>query len=622
MKKINTLALPSVVFITKTEMILITLLLGLVLLSKDASATTQAIPISQGGGHPTLKKLIDPRVAQAMDDANVVGLTVAVTRKNKLLLGYGYGAAMKSGIKVTPMTAWKRTPIGSTGKALISGPMVWELLVGKGLDPENTKLYGDKGLFKGKYDLDWKWGRARFDRIAAIAISPDDKVYTWMRDGKVHKGWSRKLAADNDAKTYSVPSDMTPRDIRAIAIAGSTSKVYTWWNNGGVTVGSSRDLDKYSSFTLDGEGKIKKVKMPSGLSMANVVGIGIAKSNDHVYVWYDNGTVSSGTSRDFTRYFVGKSYKGPYSTTRYRILGMGIAKDDSVYAWYANGKTSSGWSQHLASKRAPADYDRPSMAPQRTTYTMITTGHIFAHRSGFNGGGSTSGAMDMFGKSESVLTYTDVHRHFLQTRALLSAPGTKYAYSNHGMGLTTLMVKELSGKSYPSYATNTYLKRIGLKNIVIPRTSNLSSSDSHQYNVTSNDVLPHQAGDAGLGLAAGGWSMNAMNMVKLSNSIVDRWGWDAAGKMGFGRSSKGAISHSGKTGGGASYIIAFPPGYTANTGENLSDVHVAVASNTQISTSYLSTLASHIAKTVANANIPSNYRANVPKPVKLSVFSP
>lgn len=580
-----------------------------------ASTVAQALPPSQGGGHPTLKQLIDPHVDQAMNDANIVGLTVAVTRKNKLLLGYGYGAAMNNGTNITRMTAWNRTPIGSTGKALISGPMVWELLVGNGLDPENTKLYGESSLFKGKYDLDWKWGHARFDWIAAVAISRDDTVYTWMRDGKVNKGWSRKLAAENDAKTYSVPSGMTPRDIRAIAIAGSTGKVYTWWNNGGVTVGSSRDLDKYSGFDLDSEGKIKKVKMPSGLSMENVVGIGISKSNDHVIIWYDNGTVSSGTSRDFTRYYVGKSYKGSYSTTRYRILGIGIAKDDTVYAWYSNGKTSTGWSRDLSSKRTPADYERPPMTSQGATYTKITTGQIFEHRAGFNGGGSVSGAMDMFGKSESALTYADIHRHFLQTRALLYVPGSNDKYSNHGMGLTTLMVEELSGKSYRNYAINTYLKRHGLKDIVIPRSSSLGPSDSHQYNASDDSVSPHQPGDSGLGLAAGGWSMNAMNMVKLSNAIVDRWGWTAADKMGFGSNTKGAISHSGKTGGGASYIIAFPPGYKATSGEDLTDVHVAVASNTQISTSHLSTLASRIAKAVANANIPASYKAMVPKPV-------
>jgi CubicO group peptidase (beta-lactamase class C family) len=580
-----------------------------------AATTAHAIPDSQGGGHPILKQLIDPHIDQAMDDANIVGLTVAVTRNNKLLLGYGYGAAMKSGIKVTPMTAWKRTPIGSTGKALISGPMTWELLVKKGLNPEETRLYGNSGLFKGKYDRDWKWGRARFDYIAAVAISPEDKVYTWMRDGKVHKGWSRKLADENDAKSYSLPSGMTPRDIRAIAIAGSTSKVYTWWDNGGVTVGSSRDLDKHAGFALDSEGKIKKVKMPNGLSMTNVVGIGISKSDDHVYVWYDNGTVSSGTSRDFTRYFVGKPYKGPYSTTPYRILGLGIAKDNTVYAWYSNGKTSSGWSRDLASKRTPADYQRPPMTSQGPSYTKITTGHIFEHRAGFKGGGSISGAMEMFDKSEDALTYAEIHRHFLQTRALLFDPGSSDAYSNHGMGLTTLMVKELSGRSYRSYAINKYLKRFGLKNIVIPRTSNLGPNDSHQYNATDNGVSAHQADDSTLGLAAGGWSMNAMNMVKLSNAIVDRWGWTAADQMGFGSNHKGAISHSGKTGGGASYIIAFPPGYKANSGEDLSDVHVAIAANTQISTSHLSSLASHIAKAVANANIPASYRANVPKPM-------
>ncbi|MEJ2044022.1 MAG: serine hydrolase [Reinekea sp.] len=574
----------------------------------------QAAPLSQGGGHPALKQAIDPYVDQAMSEANIVGLTVAVTRQNKLLLGYGYGAAMNSGTKVTPMNAWKRTPIGSTGKALISGPMTWELLVGHGYNPDNTKLYGNNGLFSGKYDLDWQWGHARFDRIAAVAISKKGKVYTWMRDGKVHKGWSRDLAADDDAKTYTVPAGMTPRDIRAMAIAGNSGKVYTWWNNGGVTIGSSRNLDNDSSFDLDDQGNVEKVKMPSGLSMANVVGIGIAKSNDHVYIWYDNGTVSSGTSRDFTYYFVDRSYQGPYGNTPYRILAMAISKNDSVYAWYANGKTSTGWSRDLASERAPANYERPSMASLGGSYTDITTGQIFSHRTGFDGGGSIPGAMDMFGKPESDLTYADVHRHFLQTRALLFAPGTARSYSNHGMGLTTLMVKELSGESYRSYAINVYLDRFGLKNIVIPRTSNLGPNDSYQYNATSSGAVPFPATDSVLGLAAGGWSMNAMNMVKLSNEIVDRWGWSAAGRMGFGLNSKGAISHSGKTGGGASFIIAFPPGYIANSGEDLSDVHVAVASNTRISPSHLNTLASHIAKAVANANIPSNYEANVPKP--------
>lgn len=399
-----------------------------------------------------------------------------------------------------------------------------------------------------------------------------------------------------------------------MAIAGGSGRVYTWWNNGGVTVGSSRDLDKHSGFARTSDGDIKPVKMPSGLSMKNVVGIAISKSDDHVNIWFDNGTVASGTSRDFTRYYTGRSYKGAYNDSRYRILAMGIAKDDTVYSWYSNDETSNGWSRDLKSKSPAAAYKRPPIGSSSSTYGNITTGQIFEHRSGFDRSGDIVGSMVMFDKPESALSYDEVHRHFLQTRALLSTPGSTYSYSNHGMGLTTLMVERLAGKSYRSYAINTYLKRFGLKGIVIPRTATLTSSDSHQYNASGGNVTPHQAGDSTLGLAAGGWSMNAMNMVSLSNGIIDRWGWDAADKMGFGKNSKGALSHSGKTGGGASFVIAFPPGYTAGTGEDLSDVHVAVASNTAMSTGVLKTLASQIAKAVVNANVPSNYKAMVPKP--------
>lgn len=166
-------------------------------------------PPSQGGGHQTLKQIIDPHVAKAMKDGPIVGLTVAVTRKNKLLLGYGYGASRQNGSQITPMNAWMRTPSGSSGKAVMSGPMAWELLVEKGVNPETTKLYGANGLFQGKYDQDWKWARARFDRIAAMAISRNDVVYTWMRDGKVHKGWSRDLTSRNEAKSYSTPNGVS-----------------------------------------------------------------------------------------------------------------------------------------------------------------------------------------------------------------------------------------------------------------------------------------------------------------------------------------------------------------------------------------------------------------------------
>ena len=77
-------------------------------------------------------------------------------------------------------------------------------------------------------------------------------------------------------------------DIRAIGISGSDSKVYVWYNDGALSIGGSRDLGLYRKVEWDKDGNLKqKVKLPSGKSMLNVVGIDIAKSNDHVYIWYE-----------------------------------------------------------------------------------------------------------------------------------------------------------------------------------------------------------------------------------------------------------------------------------------------------------------------------------------------
>ena len=54
--------------------------------------------------------------------------------------------------------------------------------------------------------------------------------------------------------------------------------------------------------------------------------------------------------------------------------------------------------------------------------------------------------------------------------------------------------------------------------------------------------------------------------------------------MGWGKNSKDALSHSGKVGGGAAYVVMFPDGYISNSGQDLSGVHVAIASNTEIGT--------------------------------------
>lgn len=56
-------------------------------------------------------------------------------------------------------------------------------------------------------------------------------------------------------------------------------------------------------------------------SIADIVGIGIA-GNDYVYVWYKNGTVSSGTTENLAQYSAPYHYSLPPGKTPEDIVGM------------------------------------------------------------------------------------------------------------------------------------------------------------------------------------------------------------------------------------------------------------------------------------------------------------
>jgi len=50
--------------------------------------------------------------------------------------------------------------------------------------------------------------------------------------------------------------------------------------------------------------------------------------------------------------------------------------------------------------------------------------------------------------------------------------------------------------------------------------------------------------------------------------------------LGWDRTSLGKLSHGGSTGGGRAFIVKFPDGYISANGTDLSNVFVAVATNT------------------------------------------
>lgn len=127
--------------------------------------------------------------------------------------------------------------------------------------------------------------------------------------------------------------------IVGMSIACSNDKVYTWYSDKTVSVGTSENLSAYEP--------PHRYTLPFGKTPDDIVEIGIA-STDHVYVWYKDLTVSSGTSTDLDKYQPRHPYRIPKSTNVNSIVGIDIAcKTDHVYAWYSSGYLTSGTSVDL-----------------------------------------------------------------------------------------------------------------------------------------------------------------------------------------------------------------------------------------------------------------------------------
>jgi CubicO group peptidase (beta-lactamase class C family) len=343
---------------------------------------------STGQGWKTLEETVDSLVKALIEEQNLPGMTVAVTKEGRLLLSKGYGYALIDAPRKLPMKPCMRSKIGSVTKAVVTGPSAFQLMKSKNIDPKSQKLYGPKGIFGGMFDAD---------------------------------------------------------------------------------------------------------------------------------------------------------------------IDIGIK---------AHAPTSAQWKEW---------------------YEQITIQHLLDHKAGFTRSGDEKGAAAMFHVSEEELTYTQVHRHFLRTRELLHEPGTESEYSNHGFGLWTLLIEKISGKPYPDYVREDYLKPMKLHNAVRPERAHPDSCDASNHTFNSDrepDVFPFE--EHGLGLAAGGFRSSAQDLVRLTALLDKKYTTAELDNMGWGKTSKGKLSHNGKASGGTAQVTMFPEGYRSNDNLDLSEVHVAVATNVQM----------------------------------------
>ena len=161
-------------------------------------------------------------------------------------------------------------------------------------------------------------------------------------------------------------------NIVGAAIAHSNDHVYYWYRDGFVTSGTSTDANVYRAHY--------KYTLPSGVTVDDIVDFAIA-SDDHVYVWYKDGTVSSGTTSDLDAYRARYAYTPAAGKTPADIVGIGIAGDDDVYTWYNDGTVSRGNTSDLDKYEGRHPYTLPSGKTPANLVAVDIAGsndHIYA----------------------------------------------------------------------------------------------------------------------------------------------------------------------------------------------------------------------------------------------------
>lgn len=123
-----------------------------------------------------------------------------------------------------------------------------------------------------------------------------------------------------------------------MAIAPSSNHCYAWYDDGTVSSGTSWNLGQHTA--------PQSYSLPPGKTPADIRAIAIA-SNDRVITWYDDGSFSWGTSRKLDAYEPEvrdeddekKRYRDGWLL---RTIDKAIASDDKVYTWYDDGRVSVG----------------------------------------------------------------------------------------------------------------------------------------------------------------------------------------------------------------------------------------------------------------------------------------
>lgn len=440
---------------------------------------TIQVPNPDGIGFEEIRQAVDDAVVETLKKTNSPGLTVAVTQNGRLIYNRGFGFSnwdMRQRMRFSD-----RAPIGSTSKVLTTLAMM-HLIEKRPAVAVDSKVYGGTGILRDTaYRNAYRQGIRRHYPIVGLAIGRNNRVTAWFSDGKFTVGNSTDLAAHSGPQNFKLPSGKTMADLLGIAQGGKDNRVYSWYRDGSYHVGTASDLGAF------GSGKFKSRRTDL------IVGIAADTDNDIFYAYYHDGKVSSGSSKDNLLNRWTKDYvTSGNQKRRYDIVDVARSKNNVTVTWYSDGKVSKGNATNLVVTEQPHDYVRrgvpDSIAQWERAYQAIEIQHLLSHTSGFTRDGQYPQARIKFGLPASETAYRFSNQYVLSTRPLLFKPGTDNNYSNHGLGLTGHLIAELSGMDWYDYLRANILIPARATNIVPVGMFNDPDFDSRSHSVKMDDA--------------------------------------------------------------------------------------------------------------------------------------
>jgi hypothetical protein len=173
--------------------------------------------------------------------------------------------------------------------------------------------------------------------VATDEVKSKDEFYTlsfyfFDDNRKVSAGSATNPFQSRNLYSYNILNEKKHREVLAVAIAASNNHVYYWYNTGEVSSGDTEYMVRHRNFYFSNQSPEKQL-----------IAAAIA-SNDRVYYWYSDDTASSGTTDNPTRYrkYYPVDIRKNISITDTPNLvlpeAIAIAKgDDRVHYFYENG---------------------------------------------------------------------------------------------------------------------------------------------------------------------------------------------------------------------------------------------------------------------------------------------